>query len=187
MVPTVGDIRRDIFDFPAWRRLLRGDREVTGTLIVEVLGLLLQRWNHWPVSFSGFEADREIRGGAAIFETRNVHIGRLASEHAVRLFNRLQGAPQERLEDVFQDGFDAFSKQSAAVPLGFAVGTMAARAELRGVPWSVGRRVPVFRLGQGKYSNFMFGAQSSEESAIGARFASHKPTATDNAMATNSA
>ncbi len=173
VIPPISRLRPEILDFPAWRFVQSVQRPITATFVVEALALLLQRWFNWPVGFSGCELDAALRGAAAIFETRNAEAGLRAGEVAIGLLDSLRCEAPDRLRVIFQERFEAYSKENLS--LGASTAAIARSAQLRGIPWSTVRDINFLRLGHGQYSNVFSGSESTRESSIGAKLAKSKP------------
>ena len=178
VIPPIDSGRPEVLNFPAWQQLQGGQSPVAAPLVIETLALLIQRWVNWPVSFAGCELDTELRGEAAIYETRNAEAGLRAGEIAIGLFGALRRESRDRLTAIFRERFDAYRKEPVGVALRSTTAAIARNAQLRGIPWSVGRGRDLIRLGLGQHSILLTGSLSTRQSAIGKSSADFKQLGT---------
>ena len=171
-------IRSEVSDCPAWRRLSRAKEPVPVAGVIEVLAVLTQRYALWPVKFCSWRQSAtgnhritpgELeKQGIAVYETRAEAVGLAAGEVAITMAQHmLDGMSANALHDRFiEQLIQFFSVTGHETPSGDCL-TIAKAANEKGIPWSVVERSHYMRLGLGRHSHVLKGSESTNTTSIG--------------------
>ncbi len=170
LIEAVGPQREDTLDFAGWRDLAGARGALQAAAVTGVLAVVMQRTLYWPVAFCAVGAE-----GAAVFETRNREVGRIAARRALDVVAALaEGRPAERLRDDVAAALAAFQKRSARMTPAYDALMLARRAEERGIGWTSVEGSTFVRLGAGRHSKMLRGSESSDTSLLAKRLAKKK-------------
>lgn len=162
-------------DCPAWRRLMRARHPVPAAGVIEVLAVIAQRYNYWPVKFCSWrgvksddaaETDHHVQG-RAIFEIGSKQPGIEAAKVAIALTEAMtEGASPKKLRELFYSGMEKFLRKTNFETPAVDALQMAREGMRRSIPWSVLHRSQYMRLGTGRHAHILKGSESTNTRSI---------------------